>query len=88
MANAFLQQEGRKAGELIPVENELSQLTRSTYPLEQLLQRPLPDGVDPIHLENYLSPEDFTKLMEMTLDEFQKLPAWRQTAVKKEKGLF
>ncbi|KAF5297869.1 hypothetical protein FQR65_LT09894 [Abscondita terminalis] len=81
-------QDGKKPGEVVEVEKELELLTRSTYPLEQLLQRPLPDGVDPTHLENYLSPEDFSELMSMTLDEFQKLPLWKQTSVKKEKGLF
>lgn len=81
-------QDGKKAGEAIQIEKELALLTRSTYPLDQLLQRPLPDGVDPTHLENYLSPEDFSELMSMTLEEFHKLPAWKQTSVKKEKGLF
>ncbi|XP_031346658.1 supervillin isoform X1 [Photinus pyralis] len=81
-------QDGRKPGEIIAVEKELALLTRSSYPLEQLLQRPLPDGVDPTHLENYLSAEEFSELMSMTLDEFKKLPTWKQTSVKKEKGLF
>ncbi|KAK5642159.1 hypothetical protein RI129_008326 [Pyrocoelia pectoralis] len=81
-------QDGKKPGEIIAIEKELALLTRSTYPLDQLLQRPLPDGVDPTHLENYLSSEDFSELMSMTLDEFQKLPTWKQTSVKKEKGLF
>lgn len=81
-------QDGKKPGEMVEVEKELALLSRSTYPLEQLLQRPLPDGVDPTHLENYLSPKDFSELMSMTIEEFQKLPTWKQTSVKKEKGLF
>jgi len=41
------------------VENELARLTQSTYPPAQLLQRPLPDGVDPTRLELYLSQQHF-----------------------------
>lgn len=52
-------QEGRKPGEVLDVEQELARLTQSTYPIEQLLQRPLPDGVDPTKLELYLSPQHF-----------------------------
>lgn len=81
-------QDGRKAGELLRVETELARLTQSTYPLIQLLQRPLPDGVDPTHLEDYLSSEDFMTLLGMTKSDFQKLPTWKQTNIKKEKGLF
>ncbi|KAK9738387.1 Villin headpiece domain [Popillia japonica] len=79
---------GKKAGEIISVENELAQLTRTTYPLAQLLQRPLPEGVDPRQLEIYLSPEEFTELLAMTPADFQKLPTWKQAAIKKDKGLF
>ena len=52
-------QDGRKAGEVLRVENELARLTKSTYPLAQLMQRPLPEGVDPTRLEIYLSPTHF-----------------------------
>jgi hypothetical protein len=52
-------QDGHKAGELLSVEAELARLTQSTYPAAQLLQRPLPDGVDPTRLELYLAPQHF-----------------------------
>lgn len=41
------------------VEDVLAQLCQSTYPLAALQSRPLPHGVDPLHLEIYLSDEDF-----------------------------
>lgn len=63
-------------------------MTRTTYPLSTLLRRPLPDGVDPTRLEVYLSNDDFFELLSMTKTQFQELPAWKQSAVKKEKGLF
>ncbi|XP_064214700.1 supervillin isoform X3 [Tribolium castaneum] len=80
--------EGKRANARLSVEDELALLLRTTYPLAELLQRPLPEGVDPTHLEVYLSAEDFQELLSMTKEEFQKLPVWKQTAMKKEKGLF
>ena len=44
---------------MLDIEQELERLTQSTYPIEQLLQRPLPDGVDPTKLELYLSASHF-----------------------------
>lgn len=52
-------QDGHKAGDLLSIEAELARLTQSTYPAAQLLQRPLPDGVDPTRLELYLAPQHF-----------------------------
>ncbi|KAG8227448.1 hypothetical protein J437_LFUL011812 [Ladona fulva] len=77
-----------KGGDILPVEQELARLTRSTYPPAQLLQRPLPDGVDPTRLELYLSPQHFQELLGMSKEEFDELPSWKQTNVKKEVGLF
>ncbi|XP_068083498.1 supervillin [Anabrus simplex] len=80
--------DGKKPGEVLTVEAELARLTRSTYPPAQLLQRPLPDGVDPTRLEIYLDPSHFQELLGMTKEEFQELPVWKQKEVKKEVGLF
>lgn len=44
---------------MVPVKAELAGLTQSTYPLAQLLNRPLPDGVNPTSLEDYLEPQCF-----------------------------
>lgn len=44
---------------MLKVEEELARLTHSTYPVAQLLQRPLPDGVDPTRLELYVDPQHF-----------------------------
>lgn len=52
-------QDGRNPGEVLTAEDELARLTQSIYPPAQLLQRPLPDGVDPTHLELYLSQQHF-----------------------------
>lgn len=41
------------------VQDALAALDRTQYTLMDLLKRPLPEGVDPLHLENYLSQNDF-----------------------------
>ncbi|XP_026670337.1 supervillin-like isoform X3 [Ceratina calcarata] len=81
-------EDGRNSGEVLTVESELVRLTQSTYPPAQLLQRPLPEGVDPTHLELYLSQQHFQELLGMTQEEFQELPVWKQVNLKKEIGLF
>ncbi|KOC65676.1 Supervillin [Habropoda laboriosa] len=81
-------EDGRNPGEVLTVESELVRLTQSTYPPAQLLQRPLPEGVDPTHLELYLSQQHFQELLGMTQEEFQELPVWKQVNLKKEIGLF
>lgn len=81
-------QDLRKDNDKINLQQELARLSRTTYPLEEILQRPLPEGVDPTQLEIYLSASDFLKLFEMSKEEFEELPAWKKTSLKKEKGLF
>ncbi|KAF7991845.1 hypothetical protein HCN44_010646 [Aphidius gifuensis] len=81
-------QDGRAPGQILSVESELARLTQSTYPPAQLLQRPLPEGVDPTSLELYLSPQHFQELLGMKISEFKKLPSWKQIDIKKKIGLF
>lgn len=45
--------------QIILVEDVLARLCKTTYPLADVLTRPLPEGVDPLRLEVYLSDEDF-----------------------------
>nr|XP_045004889.1 supervillin isoform X2 [Jaculus jaculus] len=70
------------------VEDVLAKLCKTIYPLADLLARPLPEGVDPLKLEIYLTDEDFEFALDMTRDEFGALPAWKQVNLKKAKGLF
>lgn len=44
---------------MLLVKTELESLTQSFYPLSQLQNRPLPDGVNPTSLEDYLKPHCF-----------------------------
>ncbi|MCJ8738394.1 hypothetical protein PDJAM_G00035490 [Pangasius djambal] len=73
---------------VILVEDALSKLSKNQYSLEELTTRPLPEGVDPLHLELYLSDKDFQVALEMTREEFSALPNWKQLKLKKSKGLF
>ncbi|XP_066886684.1 supervillin isoform X24 [Kogia breviceps] len=70
------------------VEDVLAKLCKTIYPLADLLARPLPEGVDPLKLEIYLTDEDFEFALDMTRGEYNALPAWKQVNLKKAKGLF
>ncbi|KAM6277551.1 supervillin isoform 24-T27 [Spheniscus humboldti] len=76
------------SNQIILVEDVLAKLCKTVYPLADLLARPLPEGVDPLKLEIYLSDEDFEVALEMTRDEYNALPSWKQVNLKKAKGLF
>ncbi|XP_020715082.1 uncharacterized protein LOC101448859 isoform X3 [Ceratitis capitata] len=80
-------QDGR-TDEPTPITDVLKQLTQTEYPLAILKSRPLPEGVDPTRLELYLNAEDFQKALGMTSTEFEQMPLWKQTNLKKERGLF
>ncbi|KAG7324974.1 hypothetical protein KOW79_011290 [Hemibagrus wyckioides] len=82
------EKEAEVCNQIILVEDVLARLCKTTYPLAALMARPLPEGVDPLHLELYLSDEDFEKALEMTRMEYEALPGWKQVNVKKAKGLF
>lgn len=80
-------QEGRSK-EPIKISEMLNELTQTEYPLSVLKERPLPEGVDPTKLELYLNDSDFKIALGMTKQEFEQLPIWKQTNLKKEQGLF
>ncbi|XP_077592059.1 supervillin a [Stigmatopora nigra] len=89
------EREAEVCNQIILVEDVFARLCQNTHPLEDLLNRPLPEGVDPLRLEVYLSDEDFQgvgasgkKGLEMTREEYASLPAWKQVNLKKSKGLF
>nr|XP_040046061.1 supervillin isoform X3 [Gasterosteus aculeatus aculeatus] len=69
------------------VQDALAQLTKTQYAVEELLLRPLPEGVDPQRLEVYLSDQDFQTILQMKRDEYASLPNWKQIDLKKSKGL-
>ncbi|XP_065086158.1 supervillin isoform X8 [Ochlerotatus camptorhynchus] len=80
-------QDGRKSAPQ-PIASSLSLLSRKEYPLSVLLERPLPEGVDPTKLELYLHEQDYPEGLGLTKAEFDQLPAWKQTKLKKERCLF
>uniref|UniRef100_A0AAQ5YWY6 HP domain-containing protein n=1 Tax=Amphiprion ocellaris TaxID=80972 RepID=A0AAQ5YWY6_AMPOC len=82
------EREAEVCNQIILVEDVLARLCKTTYPLADLLARPLPEGVDPLRLEVYLSDEDFEKALQMSREEYGGLPSWKQVSLKKAKGLF
>ncbi|XP_070829572.1 supervillin isoform X3 [Chaetodon trifascialis] len=82
------EREAEVCNQIILVEDVLARLCQNTFPLAQLQARPLPEGVDPLRLELYLSDQDFEKALEMKREEYESLPGWKQVNLKKAKGLF
>ncbi|XP_075953956.1 supervillin [Anarhichas minor] len=82
------EREAEVCHQIILVEDVLARLCQNAFPLAQLQARPLPEGVDPLRLEIYLSDQDFEKALEMTREEYEGLPGWKQVNLKKAKGLF
>ncbi|PWA22471.1 hypothetical protein CCH79_00015386 [Gambusia affinis] len=82
------EREAEACNQIILVEDVLARLCKTTYPLAEVLARPLPDGVDPLHLEVYLTDEDFERALDMSREEYCALPGWKQVNLKKSKGLF
>ncbi|KAJ4940591.1 hypothetical protein JOQ06_026888 [Pogonophryne albipinna] len=79
--------EGSK-NKVMLVKEALSRLSKQQYSIEELTGKQLPEGVDPLRLEDYLSDQDFKTLLEMCRVEFNALPNWKQKNLKKSKGLF
>ncbi|XP_037742505.1 dematin isoform X5 [Chelonia mydas] len=70
-----------------------SMLEQKIYPYEVLMvtnrgRVKLPPGVDRTRLERHLSPEDFLRVFEMSLEEFSKLALWKRNELKKKAFLF
>ncbi|XP_039671172.1 supervillin-like isoform X10 [Perca fluviatilis] len=82
------EREAEVCNQIILVEDVLARLCQNIFPLAQLQARPLPEGVDPLRLEIYLSEQDFEKALEMKREEYEGLPGWKQVNLKKAKGLF
>lgn len=80
--------DGKAEGDTLKVETELAKLSRQEYSLEELKQKPAPEGVDPSRLETYLSADDFQKAFNMTRSAFDALPMWKKTNLRKKAGLF
>ncbi|CAD7974517.1 unnamed protein product [Amoebophrya sp. A25] len=62
---------------------------RSTkYSLVELQHGKRPDDVDPTKKEMYLESAEFHSVFGIPVDDYEKMPGWRKTQKKKEKGLF
>lgn len=86
--NVTAQQAEGSKNKVVLVKEVLSKLSKLQYSIEELTGKPLPEGVDPLRLEDYLSDDDFKKLLDMSRVEFNALPNWKQQNLKKRKDLF
>ncbi|XP_044314129.1 uncharacterized protein LOC108052880 isoform X5 [Drosophila rhopaloa] len=83
-----INEEDGRTNETITIGTMLAQMTQTEYPLEVLKARPLPEGVEPTRLEVYLNADDFQAALGCSRADFEQLPIWKQTKLKKERGLF
>ncbi|KAI8812989.1 hypothetical protein BJ742DRAFT_790706 [Cladochytrium replicatum] len=67
----------------------LRKIKETKYTLVELKSmKPLPIGLDPSHLEDYITEDDFGRLLKLDREAFGKLPLWQQTSLKQKVGLF
>lgn len=67
--------------------NSSSNTEYAIIPYDQLVDGMLV-GIDPACKERYLSNEEFGRIFGITKEEFERLPVWKRTALKKQHGLF
>jgi supervillin len=58
------------------------------YTYEELQAKPPPKGLDKTKLEQYLSDDEFAKVLQMTKDEFYALPSWKQNKIRQQINLY
>lgn len=63
-------------------------LLHNRYTYDELTANPKPKGVDTGALEKYLTDDDFVKVLGIPRAQFDALPAWKKTDLKKQKKLF
>lgn len=81
-------EEGKTDGQKDLIDGLLSSYTMASYTLSDLQQRPLPPELDATCLETYLDEKTFEETFSMSREDFNKLPIWKQTEMKKYLGLF
>ncbi|CAD7966095.1 unnamed protein product [Amoebophrya sp. A120] len=70
------------------VEESYACPRKTKYSLTELQHGKRPSDVDPTKKEHYLPDEEFHSVFSLSLDDWEKLPVWKRTQKKKEKGLF
>jgi len=83
-------QDGKKEGEMNAVREVLARICNlnNVYKLEDLKKKPLPDGINALIIETYLSDEEFEQVIGMSKKNFYLLPQWKQNKLKQSAGLF
>ena len=71
-----------------PAQEVLKEYTQDLFSYEELLQDPLPKGVNPSKLEEYLSDIEFVRIFGMKKIEFIKLPQWKKDNLKRDVYLY
>ncbi|KAL5262308.1 hypothetical protein ACHWQZ_G007886 [Mnemiopsis leidyi] len=72
---------------VLSLNEELAKYSKK-YPYEILVKKIVPEGVDVVNKERYLTDDDFLELFGMTLSDYDALPRWKQLRAKKMVKLF
>jgi len=72
----------------VSVDAALKKISGSVYTFEQLTAATLPEGVDPTLKEQYLADAEFQKIFGITKAEFNGMPKWKSSGLKKKAGLY
>ncbi|RDD46509.1 Advillin [Trichoplax sp. H2] len=78
---------GKENAGVTLISDELAKYNKK-YDYEFLISPDLPEEIDACHKERYLTDEDFEKVFNITREEFEAKPQWRQQLLKKQKKLF
>lgn len=73
--------------QLVSVDEELQKYSMK-HPYEVLVKQVVPEGVDIVNKERYLTDSDFEDIFGMTLEEYDTLPQWKRLRLKKSVKLF
>eukprot|EP01133_Synstelium_polycarpum_P015250 gene15250-18052_t len=87
-ANASVSKLTTKVAAMSVAEDYGEEEPSVVFDIARLAQKPLPEGVDAKNLHSHISNQDFYRLFKMSRKAFAALPGWKQTVVRKEKGLF
>jgi hypothetical protein len=76
------------ASETLSVSDALKKVSSTVYTYEQLTAATLPEGVDSTLKEQYLSDAEFKTVFSITKAEFNAMPKWKSSGLKKKVGLY
>lgn len=66
----------------------LETFQKKSYSFELLTSDRIPEHLDRTKLETYLGDAEFEKIFDMPREQYDRLPEWKKTILRKEKRLY